>query len=688
MNTETRRAAAAVLAMAALTLAPLAEAQSTPSTPNPSGPRNIIIFVADGLRAGSVTASVAPTMLSLRNGGVYFANSHSLFPTFTTANASAIATGHALGDTGDFSNTIFSGYPVYNTGNFGFLPGTVTPFVENDQILADLDDHYNGNWLNETALMALARQSGYNTASVGKVGPVAIQAVSQLTPQTKVLPTPNTVFVAAATGRPAGIPLSQQIAAALTAAGLPLVAPDRSNGCAPTAQCSNGFSGNNTTPGTTSPNVVQQQFFADTVTKAILPAFQQSAKPFYLLFWSRDPDGTQHNQGDSLNSLIPGINGPTSLAAVKNADNNLAQILNYVRSNPALAANTDIILTADHGFSTISKNQLDVAGQNIVSDFASTIIYKDATGRQEVNTGYLPVGFLAIDLAHAFGLPLYDPDTVVTSNGVRSYIQVNPAAGQASPAVLQRPAAGNGLIGGTGAILNQTDARIVVAANGGSDLIYVPSHDAGTVRQIVNFLATQSYVGGIFVDDAYSSDIPGSLPLSSIGLTGSAQTPRPAISVNFKDFYLDPTNLQTGIEIADSTLQQGQGMHGSLSRADTFNNIAAIGPDFKTGYTDTVPMSNADIAPTLAYLLHIGLPFYGTEQGRIIREALVGTPDLPVTAQSKRVSGPVNGVSTVLLYQSAGDERYFDESCLVSTAMADSLTNPCRTTGATAAPTP
>ena len=677
-----RRAVARSLALAGAAGSLLgALAQTTPSTPAAAGPRNIIIFVADGLRAGSVNAQVAPTLLSIRNGGVFFSNSHSLFPTFTTANASAIATGHQLGDTGDFSNTIYSGYPMYNTGNFGYLPGTQTPFVENDQILADLNDHYNGNYLNETALMALARQNGYNTASVGKVGPVAIQDVSQITPQNKVIPTPNTVFIDDATGRAAGIPLSQQIANALTAAGIALVAPDRSNGCAGTARCNNGFAGNNVTPGTNTPNVVQQQYFADTMTKAILPTFAQSGKPFYVLFWSRDPDGTQHNQGDSLNSLTPGINGPTSLAAIKNADNNLAQIVKYVQSNPTLAANTDIVVTADHGFSTISKHETDAAGATVVNDFASSVIYKDSTGRQEVNTGFLPVGFLALDLAHAFNLPLYDPPGVVPKGGVRSYVPGHPGAGPAAATVLQHPAAGNGLIGGTGAILNQTDARIVVAANGGSDLIYVPSHDAATVRQIVAFLAQQSYVGGIFVDDAYSSDIPGSLPLSSIGLIGSAQTPRPAISVNFKTFYLDPANLQTGIEVADTGLQEGQGMHGSLSRADTYNNIAAIGPDFKTGYVDSVPMSNADIAPTLAYLMHIGLPFYGTLQGRILREALAGTTDLPVVTQSKRISGPINGVSTVLLYQRAGDEAYYDEACLVSESLANAVANPCRSTG-------
>ncbi len=61
-------------------------------------------------------------------------------------------------------------------------------------------------------------------------------------------------------------------------------------------------------------------------TKAVLPTFKDRNKPFVMVFWSRDPDGTQHNQGDSLMRLIPGINGPTSLAAIRNADNNLAQI--------------------------------------------------------------------------------------------------------------------------------------------------------------------------------------------------------------------------------------------------------------------------------------------------------------------------------------------------------------------------
>ncbi len=52
---------------------------------------NVIIVVVDGLRPGAVNPTDAPTMWSLRSSGVDFANSHAVFPTFTTPNAAAIA---------------------------------------------------------------------------------------------------------------------------------------------------------------------------------------------------------------------------------------------------------------------------------------------------------------------------------------------------------------------------------------------------------------------------------------------------------------------------------------------------------------------------------------------------------------------------------------------------------------------
>ena len=84
----------------------------------------------------------------------------------------------------------------------------------------------------------------------------------------------------------------------------------------------------------------------------------------------------------------------------------------------------------------------------------------------------------------------------------------------------ERPASGNGLLGDDVQKLDGSDARAIVASNGGSDLVYVPDGNADTVREITNLLLTYDYVGGIFVDDKFGS-LPGTLPLSAINLVGS-----------------------------------------------------------------------------------------------------------------------------------------------------------------------
>src|SRR5260370_17128163 len=75
-------------------------------------PHNVVLFIADGLRPGMVDERTAPAMTQLMARGVRFSNTHSLFPTFTTANASGIATGPQLGDTGDLSHPIHTRSPL------------------------------------------------------------------------------------------------------------------------------------------------------------------------------------------------------------------------------------------------------------------------------------------------------------------------------------------------------------------------------------------------------------------------------------------------------------------------------------------------------------------------------------------------------------------------------------------------
>ena len=122
-------------------------------------PRNLILFVPDGLRGRIVTPQTAPAMAEVRDKGVNFRNSHSLFPTFTMANGSAMATGHYLGDTGTFSNTIYTGYSSAPAGD------TVVPFIENDAVLGDVDEHFGGDYLNEETILKMARDKGFSTAA-------------------------------------------------------------------------------------------------------------------------------------------------------------------------------------------------------------------------------------------------------------------------------------------------------------------------------------------------------------------------------------------------------------------------------------------------------------------------------------------------------------------------------------------
>jgi hypothetical protein len=578
-------------------LGPAAFAQ----TPVPQ-PHNVVLFVADGLRFRMVDDSTAPTMAAIAREGVSLRDSHALFPTFTTANASGMATGHLLGDTGDFSNTIYAGFEVPGAG------GSLTPFLESDVVLGDVDEHFSGNYLDEATILKLARDKGYSTASIGKIGPALIFDPTERTGQ-------QTVLVDDATGTPKGIPLSADVSQRLQAANLPLAAPTRG---------ANGVPGNVTTPGTLTANVAQQDYFAAVTTQVLLPLFKERNKPFVLVFWSRDPDGSQHNQGDSLNTIIPGINGPTSLAAIHNADDDLGRIRSALK-DLGLLDTTDIIAVADHGFSTISKE----------SQTSSTVKTKFA----DALPGHLPLGFVALDLAHALKMPLLDPD-----NG---YVTIGDS---------QHTKNGNGLIGG-----DRNNPKVVVAANGGSDLIYIPDGDKAVAKRIVDTLLAQDYVSGLFVD-AKLGKFPGTLSLDDIALQGTAITPHPAIAVNFRSFdTVCGEPVRCTVEVADTVLQQGQGMHGSFSRADTWNFQAMEGPDFKSQFVDTAPTSNADIGRTIAQLMQLDVSGdKGKLLGRVISEALPGGAMPEVTSRVVTSEPAASGLVTALDMQMVGAIRYFD----------------------------
>jgi predicted AlkP superfamily pyrophosphatase or phosphodiesterase len=80
--------------------------------------RMIVVFIVDGLRPDGINITDSPAISRLRSEGAEYVNSHSLFPTVTRLNATALVTG---------------AYPALNgiVGNSMFVPG-VNPRVPFD----------------------------------------------------------------------------------------------------------------------------------------------------------------------------------------------------------------------------------------------------------------------------------------------------------------------------------------------------------------------------------------------------------------------------------------------------------------------------------------------------------------------------------------------------------------------------
>ena len=221
-------------------------------------PHNVIIFVADGLRYGSVEPGNTPNLARLKSEGVDFTNSHSLYPTVTTVNASAIATGHYIGDTGNFGNTLYVGRPMIS------LKNSPLGFLENDTVLSEMNQKFGGNYLNETTLIAAARAKGWQTAIIGKEGPARIQD------STAAYDGNETLIVDDATGSDGGLGLPTWFSAGMRQAFVGPVAPKPAV-----------------------PAIEQEVWLMKATTRIVLPHFQETGKPFAMLFWSRDPDISQ-----------------------------------------------------------------------------------------------------------------------------------------------------------------------------------------------------------------------------------------------------------------------------------------------------------------------------------------------------------------------------------------------------------
>ncbi len=161
------------------------------------------------------------------------------------------------------------------------------------------------------------------------------------------------------------------------------------------------------------------------------------------------------------------------------------------------------------------------------------------------------------------------------------------------------------------------DSDDVVVAEGA---IYVKNHDEAKIGAIVELLQRTEGVGPIFTHLWRTTHpegfVPGTLSFQAIRWNHDR-----AADILVSADWSDATNT---FGYKGTTALSGVAGHGTSSPYDIHNTLIAAGPDFKSGVTNNVPTSNADLAPTICRLL--GISPSPTMTGRILKEALRGGP--------------------------------------------------------------
>ena len=561
--------------------------------------RKVVLFVWDGLRPDSVTQMTTPTLWELSRNGVFFERNHSTYPTFTMMNSSSFNTGDYPGKAGFYGNTFWLGPNKLQGKNAtnGAVDFKQPVFTEDWNILTSLNSYYNGQLFLVTRLLEAAQAKGLKTCIVGKSGAAFMFDISRK-----------------GYGIDENMVFPQSLASELQNNGYPLpkntpvmwpgITIAANNG-APTAfgaksLLTDGIT-SDPTVGTTSLFYDANQYMLNTYMNYILPV----KDPAISVIWFRDPDSTEHGYG-------PGS------AAYKDALGKMDSMLGQLRAQLeklGINGTTDIIVVSDHG-------------HNSVAGDASLFPLRDIENGAVVTNGTDPINGYSVsgDVRLA---------QLLSDNGIATHVYDGSGCIK-DPVMSGLLADGkqvyptqtdtDGTVCGKGAGYQYTtrsfvvpatlpNDAVVIAANGGSDYLYVPAKNSKTVENIVRFLQSREEFGAIFVDDNYDN-ISGTFKMSAVHLENTAgRNPDIIVSYNF-DKDAEVQGLP-GTEY--ESMQGNRGMHGSFSPVDVHNTLIAFGPDFKSGMKDEFPSGNIDVAPTIAHLL--GLPLPDTD-GRVLFEAI------------------------------------------------------------------
>ncbi len=309
--------------------------------------RIMILMIWDGLRPDLVTQRDTPNLFHMAREGVRFDHHHSIFPTLTMVNATALATGAPPGINGLEGNVFYlaaDSTPAHapavadpsqsDNGSAGTIqPGSTISkestieskgqmvSAEGPKAIVDLNGPtgFKGRLIGvDTIAQEVEREGGY-IAVVGKQGPTAVfdNRVESIVDGKDSLGQPHRDYLFASDDLAEPAPDAEKIKSAMP--------PESKTGVYDSERDS---------------------YFARLVIENAIPAAKRAAdagRPALIVFWQHNPDLTQH---------MAGLGTMPAMEALTLCDNNLMHVRAAIDAL-AIGDRTDLMVVSDHGFATI-----------------------------------------------------------------------------------------------------------------------------------------------------------------------------------------------------------------------------------------------------------------------------------------------------------------------------------------------
>jgi len=283
-----------------ITLLILAFSSFNFASPNiPSKADLNILIVVDGLRPDLINPNDTPNMYALKHTGVYYENSHAVFPTVTRVNSAAIASAAYPEKNGIVSNSMYvpsiDPSHSFNTKNYKLLielekqtDGGLFQCKTAAQHFTAAGKKFVGISSGSTGTSFLLNHKAVNGAGV---------VINGYFEEGKRVAFPDSVSDA----------ILEKIGPAPDLTGL---------------SCYD----------------IKVNWTTKVLTDYVLPEL----KPDVVFFWITEPDRTQHGAG---------IGSPETTETIINADKNIGAVLQKVK-DLGLGERANIFVVSDHGFGT------------------------------------------------------------------------------------------------------------------------------------------------------------------------------------------------------------------------------------------------------------------------------------------------------------------------------------------------